>query len=62
LRDGVFCTDQQPDEVIPRLPETTEDGASAFAVLAAEIFDLVLLDLMMPGMSGFEVLCRIESR
>jgi len=30
-------------------------------VLTAENYDLVLLDLMMPGMSGFEVLCRLKS-
>lgn len=40
---------------------TAEDGAAALALLAAEGFDLVLLDLMMPGMSGFEVLCRLKA-
>jgi adenylate cyclase len=40
---------------------TADDGASALALLAAEGFDLVLLDLMMPGMSGFEVLCRLKA-
>jgi adenylate cyclase len=38
-----------------------ESGAAALALTAAESFDLVLLDLMMPGMSGFEVLCRIKA-
>jgi class 3 adenylate cyclase len=38
-----------------------ESGASALALTAAEGFDLVLLDLMMPGMSGFEVLCRLKA-
>jgi adenylate cyclase len=38
-----------------------ENGASALAMTAAESCDLVLLDLMMPGMNGFEVLCRLKA-
>ena len=38
-----------------------EDGASALESLENEEFDLILLDLMMPGMNGFEVLCRLKS-
>jgi adenylate cyclase len=38
-----------------------QSGASALALTAAESFDLVLLDLMMPGMSGFEVLRRLKA-
>src|SRR5262249_21940587 len=38
-----------------------ESGAKALAFTAAQDFDLVLLDLMMPGMSGFEVLCRLKA-
>jgi class 3 adenylate cyclase len=38
-----------------------ENGTAALALTAAEGFDLVLLDLMMPGMSGFEVLCRLKA-
>ncbi len=37
------------------------DGATALALAANASFDLVLLDLMMPGMSGFEVLCRLKA-
>jgi CheY-like chemotaxis protein len=40
---------------------TAESGASALALAAAESFDLALLDLMMPGMSGFEVLCQLKA-
>jgi adenylate cyclase len=40
---------------------SAESGAAALALTAAEDFDLVLLDLMMPGMSGFEVLCRLKA-
>ncbi len=38
-----------------------ENGASALTLTAAGSFDLVLLDLMMPGLSGFEVLGRLKA-
>ena len=38
-----------------------ENGETALAVTAADSFDLVLLDMMMPGLSGFEVLCRLKA-
>jgi class 3 adenylate cyclase/CheY-like chemotaxis protein len=41
--------------------ETASDGATAIDRLVSEEFDLILLDLMMPGMSGFEVLCRLKA-
>ena len=40
---------------------TAADGKEALIRLEQEEFDLVLLDLMMPGMNGFEVLQRIKS-
>ena len=36
-------------------------GAEALAMVAAEPFDLVLLDVEMPGISGFEVLTRLRA-
>ena len=38
-----------------------EDGAGALAIVDAEALDLVLLDLMMPGISGYEVLTRLKA-
>ena len=41
--------------------DTVHDGAAALAAVAAEAPDLVLLDVMLPGMSGFEVCRQLKS-
>jgi CheY-like chemotaxis protein len=41
--------------------EEVEDGASALAKLASSPFDVVFLDISMPGMSGEEVLARLRA-
>lgn len=38
-----------------------DGGASALELIAQTPFDLVLLDLMMPDMNGFEVLLRLKN-
>ena len=40
--------------------ETAEDGRQALAAIARTPFDLVLLDIEMPGMNGFEVLEKVR--
>ncbi len=40
---------------------TDNDGAEALARLAAEPFDLVLLDVMMPVLDGIETLARLKA-
>jgi adenylate cyclase len=41
---------------------TAEDGYRALEMIAAEPFDLVLLDIMMPGISGLEVLQKLREQ
>ena len=41
---------------------TAEDGPQALSAIEREAFDLVLLDLQMPGMSGAEVLKTLRLR
>src|SRR6478672_8249385 len=38
-----------------------EDGARGLALLSTESFDVVLLDVMLPGIDGFEVCRRIRA-
>lgn len=40
--------------------EVAEDGLTGLAMLQKESFDLVILDLKMPGLSGMEVLKQIK--
>jgi adenylate cyclase len=40
---------------------TAANGAAALTLVARQDFDVILLDLIMPGMSGFEVLRRLKA-
>ena len=41
--------------------ETAENGQQALEMLNAQSFDVVLLDLMMPKMDGYQVLEHMKS-
>ncbi|KAB2890498.1 MAG: response regulator [Desulfobulbaceae bacterium] len=41
---------------------TASNGENALASIEAEVFDLVVLDLAMPGLDGLETLKRIKAR
>lgn len=43
-------------------PLLVQDGASALSLLEKEAVDLVLLDILMPGMDGLQVLRGIKDR
>ncbi len=42
--------------------ETAQDGATALAKLQQKKFDLVVLDIVMPGLSGFDVLREVRDK
>jgi CheY-like chemotaxis protein len=41
-------------------PESVEDGESALALTMKKTFDVIFLDVQMPGMDGFEVCAKIR--
>ncbi|MCF2489169.1 response regulator transcription factor [Dyadobacter sp. CY347] len=43
------------------LVETSNNGSEALSMVASETFDLILLDLMLPGMTGIEMLKNMRA-
>ncbi len=41
--------------------QTASDGQAALDIISSDTPDLVLLDLMMPGIDGFEVIERVRA-
>lgn len=68
-KDKILVVDDSPDNVFlirtileeeGYIVDTAENGITALAKVKESSFDLVLLDLMMPGMDGYEVTRRIR--
>lgn len=69
-RDRILVVEDDPDirtilsvqlETAGYAVLTAEDGNAALRVLQGESVDLILLDVMMPGLNGYEVCKRIRS-
>ncbi|NJL09901.1 MAG: response regulator [Calothrix sp. SM1_7_51] len=68
--DKILVVDDSPDNVFliktileeeGYVIDTAENGPTALAKIDESPFDLILLDLMMPGMDGYEVTRRIRN-
>ncbi len=62
--DNVFNREHLREVLVQHGHEVVEaeDGEVALALVAAETFDLILLDVMMPKVSGYEVLERLKAQ
>ncbi len=58
IRDGLVDTLESEGYVVTAVP----DGSRALRVLATAEFDLVILDIMMPGKSGYDVCAWLRGR
>jgi CheY-like chemotaxis protein len=65
----LIVDDQEINRILPRthlerlgIPVVeADDGPTALARLAAEPFDVVLLDISMPGLSGIDVCLQVRA-
>ncbi len=66
----LLIVDDQPGNCVPLarlfklfglIATTAANGPEALAAMGASVPDLVLLDIMMPGMDGFDVLRAIRA-
>jgi len=63
LRGRVLVVDDDEvnRDVLSRRVDVAASGQEALEILRAEAFDAVLLDVMMPGMSGYQVLREMKA-
>ena len=73
VRQKILILDDEHDileiyqEILARLPSqpeihTADNGARAIALLESEPFNLLLVDLRMPTMDGFQVLAIVRRK
>ena len=58
LADGLTASMKQSGYAV----DWVSNGSDADALLSAQIYDLLILDLGLPGLDGFQVLERLRKR
>lgn len=59
--DNLFLLESLLDEVDDYRVQLAEDGEEALAAIANSPPDIILLDIMMPGLSGYDVARRVRN-
>lgn len=62
--DDIFLRDMYATKFSEHGDEVkgTEDGKQALTLLGTEAFDIIIMDMVMPGMSGVELLKAIKDK
>jgi two-component system, cell cycle response regulator DivK len=59
-QDNLFLLEYQLPEVIDCFLLTATDGETALTLIADKSPDLILMDVVLPGMDGIEVISRLK--
>ncbi|KAM3105504.1 response regulator [Phormidesmis sp. 146-33] len=59
-QDNLFLLEYQLSEVIDCFLLTATDGETALTLIAEKSPDLILMDLLLPGIDGVEVISRLK--